>query len=317
MPSAVVVGCGVSGLSVGIRLLEAGISTEIWTREPAGTTTSSVAAAFWYPYKALPESLVLGWAATTYEELMRLASVADTGVAVRETMEFFTEPAPDPWWNSAVPRVGRPPRSDLPSKYRDAYLFPSPVAEMPLYLGYLERRFHRMGGTIALRSLRSIQEAVDGHDIVVNCTGLGARELVGDASVVPIRGQIVRVSQVGVNRTLLDLHGREGIAHVVPRARDCILGGTTQSGETGLEPNPATAKAIVARCIELEPRLADAEILEHKVGLRPGRPTVRLEAVPIALGTRLIHNYGHGGAGVALSWGCADEVARLATAPTL
>ncbi|HEX3731758.1 MAG TPA: FAD-dependent oxidoreductase, partial [Mycobacteriales bacterium] len=218
MSSAVVVGCGVSGLSVGIRLLEAGISTEIWTREPAGATTSSVAAAFWYPYKALPESLVLSWAATTYEELMHLAFVADTGVAIRETLEFFTEPAADPWWSSAVPRFGRPQRSDLPSKYRDAYLFPSPVAEMPLYLGYLERRFRSMGGTIALRSLRSVPEAFDGHDIVVNCTGLGARELVGDTSMVPIRGQIVRVSQVGIDRMLLDLHGREGIAHVVPRS---------------------------------------------------------------------------------------------------
>ncbi len=81
-----------------------------------------------------------------------------------------------------------------------------------------------------------------------------------------------------------------------------------------MEPDPATAAAIFERCAWLEPRLRDAAILEHKVGLRPGRPAVRLEAEQHSSGKRLIHNYGHGGAGVTLSWGCADEVVRLARA---
>jgi D-amino-acid oxidase len=96
----------------------------------------------------------------------------------------------------------------------------------------------------------------------------------------------------------------------VPRSQDIVLGGTAQEGDERLAPDQATAAAILERCARLEPRLRGAEVLEHKVGLRPGRPSVRLEAERRA-GGLLVHNYGHGGAGVTLSWGCADEVARL------
>jgi D-amino-acid oxidase len=72
----------------------------------------------------------------------------------------------------------------------------------------------------------------------------------------------------------------------------------------------------------VDPRLGSARILEHRVGLRPSRPQVRLEAESAGTGgggpghgtARLVvHNYGHGGAGVTLSWGCAREAARLIT----
>ena len=145
----------------------------------------------------------------------------------------------------------------------------------------------------------------------IRCSGLGARELVGDRSMVPIRGQVVRVAQVGLERFVFDDHGPGGVTYIVPRMSDCILGGTDQEHDERLAPDPATAEAILARCIALEPRLAHAAILEHKVGLRPGRPAVRLGAEQGGQ-TLVIHNYGHGGAGVTLSWGCADEVARLA-----
>ena len=49
-----------------------------------------------------------------------------------------------------------------------------------------------------------------------------------------------------------------------------------------------------------------------ELGLRPARPQVRLEEEPIGTG-RLIHNYGHGGAGIGMSWGCAREVEQMVT----
>jgi D-amino-acid oxidase len=74
------------------------------------------------------------------------------------------------------------------------------------------------------------------------------------------------------------------------------------------------AEAIRERCIALVPALKDATVLEHKVGLRPGRKEVRLELEPLANNRAVIHNYGHGGAGFTLSWGCAAEVADRAEA---
>ncbi len=313
---AVVIGCGVSGLSSGIRLLEAGIPTDIWTREPAAKTTSNVAAAFWYPYKVFPKDLILGWAGTTYNELSRLACVSGSGVAVRETVEVFSEPAPDPWWREVVPSFRRLTRAELPDDYPDGHFFYSPVAEMPIYLPYLQQRFESLGGRITLRSVGSIDEAAAHHSIVVNCTGLGARELVGDEEMTPIRGHVVRVSQVGLERMFLDLYSADGLTHIVPRSTDCVLGGVAESSDD-LEPDETTGAEIVARCIKREPRLAEATVLEHQVGLRPGRPRVRVEvdtgttAVSDAV---LVHNYGHGGAGVALSWGCAARVVELVRA---
>jgi D-amino-acid oxidase len=50
-------------------------------------------------------------------------------------------------------------------------------------------------------------------------------------------------------------------------------------------------------------------VLAHRVGLRPVRPQVRLETQAVPGGRHVVHNYGHGGAGVTLSWGCALAVA--------
>lgn len=303
-----IIGGGVSGLSTGIRLLESGHRVRICARELAPDTTSSVAAAVWYPYKAYPEELVLGWSAATYAELDRLSAWPETGIQRRAGVELFREPAPEPWWRTAVPDVRRAGPGDLPPGFVDGYVFSAPVVEMPVYLGYLSARFVALGGRIERRALGSVAEALAESDAVVNCAGLGARELLGDQSLTPIRGQIVRVGQVGLDRFVFDDYGPDGVTYIVPRSGDIVLGGTAQEGDENVTPDPPTAEAILARCIALEPRLRDAPILQHRVGLRPGRPSVRLEIERPAPGKLVLHNYGHGGAGVTLSWGCADAI---------
>ncbi|MFO7167968.1 MAG: FAD-dependent oxidoreductase [Chloroflexota bacterium] len=305
-----VIGAGVSGLSSAIRLLEAGHQVRIIARDLPHATTSAVAAAVWYPYRAYPEELVLGWSAATYRELMRLSGDPAAGIIVRRGLELFPEPVGDPWWRDAVPDFRRAQPSELPPQHRDGYVFSAPVVEMPLYLEFLLARFRSLGGTLEQGTVASLDEAPGDADALVNCTGLGARELVGDPAMLPIRGQIVRVAQVGVEQFTFDDYGPGGVTYIVPRSRDIVLGGTDEEGDERLAPDPATAEAILARCIALEPRLRSAAILEHRVGLRPGRPAVRLEAERRD-GRLVVHNYGHGGAGVTLSWGCADEVARL------
>lgn len=163
-----------------------------------------------------------------------------------------------------------------------------------------------------LRRLSSLEEARAAAPLVVHCAGVGARELAGDAALHPVRGQVVRVENPGVERFWLDDEHPEGLTYVIPRGEDCILGGTAEEGAWSTEPDSAVARGILRRCAELEPQLAGARVLEHRVGLRPGRPAVRLEREDFADGTRVVHCYGHGGAGVTLSWGCAEEVVRLA-----
>ncbi len=100
-----------------------------------------------------------------------------------------------------------------------------------------------------------------------------------------------------------------------PRSADVVLGGTFDEDEWDTTVDDEVSAAIVRRCVALVPELAGAPVLERLAGLRPARHGgARVEEDPVGLpvgGARLIHNYGHGGAGVTLSWGCADEVARL------
>ncbi|MBA2528782.1 MAG: FAD-binding oxidoreductase [Euzebyales bacterium] len=308
---ALVVGAGVSGLSVAVRLLEAGWDVRLWADKLPVDTTSGVAAAIWYPYRAYPEERVLAWGARSLAVFTELAHDPATGVDLREGLEVAREPLRDPWWAPAVPALRHARTEELPARYADGLVFRVPVVEMPVYLRWLEGRVSQLGGHIQQRRVRSLREPAEVAPVVVDCAGLGARELVPDPAVTPIRGQVVRVRNPGLTRFLLDESDPEGVTYVVPRRGDVVLGGTAQEGESELRPDPATATAILRRCTALEPRLAGAEILEHRVGLRPGRPAVRLEAEDLAGGTRVVHDYGHGGAGVTLSWGCAQAVVEL------
>ncbi len=308
---AIVIGCGVIGLSVAVSLQEAGLDARILTATPPSETTSTVAAALWYPYKSYPEDRVLPWAKRTYDVFAELSYVAPSGVYLREGAELWREPVEDPWWMEAVRNVRRCRKDELPPGCEDGHVFAAPVAEMPVYMDYLLERFAAAGGSVERRVVSSLKEVAEEGRVVVNCSGLGARELVGDASMVPVRGQIVRVHNPGLERFLMDESNPEGLTYIVPRREDCILGGTAEEREEEVEPDPTVAASILRRCVALEPRLAEAAVLEHKVGLRPGRPEVRLERDDLGNGTPCIHNYGHGGSGATLSWGCAEEVTEL------
>lgn len=153
---AVVVGGGVIGLSTAVRLREAGLSVRVRTASPPHETTSIVAAALWYPYRAHPEGRVLGWGRRTFEELERLMRSPESGVRMREGVELFREPAPaPPWWKDAVPSVRRCGRDELPPGYRDGFAFSAPVVEMPAYLRYLVDRLAAAGGTVEERASSS------------------------------------------------------------------------------------------------------------------------------------------------------------------
>ena len=128
-----------------------------------------------------------------------------------------------------------------------------------------------------------------------------------------MRGQVVRVAQTGVEEWLLvsETGPHERPLYVVPREHDVVVGGTAQDGDWTLAARPGHRRGRSSRGLStLVPALRGAEVLGHRVGLRPARPAVRLEScrTPTAAPGGVVHCYGHGGAGVTLSWGCADDV---------
>ena len=115
----------------------------------------------------------------------------------------------------------------------------APVVEMPVYLRWLVGRVEALGGTLTRMALTALP---DQAEVVVNATGLGARRMADDTSVVPVRGQVVYVEQVGLDRWWLD---GAGPTYVVPRSRDIVVGGTDDEGEWDRRPDPEVAKRIL------------------------------------------------------------------------
>lgn len=308
----VVVGSGISGLTTAISLLEAGHRVRMVAADRAMSTTSAVAAAVWFPTHVAPWERVSGWGAHTFEVLAEQAAAHAPGMVMRESLSLYRTPPGEPGWTAAVGDV-RPARPDeLPEGYPYGLRYAVPLAEMPRYLPWLEARVRTLGAQVTQRQLGSLDEVGDGADVVINCAGLGAGELVDDPSVYPVRGQVVRVSNPGLTMSVRDEEHPGGRAYVHPRTEDCILGGTLDEGQWDTTADPAVGAAILARCAELVPALRDARVHEQVVGLRPGRPAVRLEeGERLRSGARVVHNYGHGGSGITLCWGCAREVTAL------
>jgi D-amino-acid oxidase len=310
--SVLVVGGGVAGLTCALELLDAGYSVQVAARELLGETTSAVAAAFWYPYRAYPEDQVNGWAHASLRRFMGLADDPHTGVLRRETIELGPI-ASRPGWASVAEQFQPARAEDLPPGFTEGFRFMTAVVETGVYLPWLQAQVEARGGQVVRRTLLRLAEVVNDHPIVINCSGLEARSLVPDISVHPIRGQIVRVENLGFSRVWIDEHSGPEITYVVPRSFDVVLGGTSEPYQEDRTPVAERTRGILERCARLEPRLAEARVLSVAVGLRPGRASVRLEAERLG-DTLVVHNYGHGGAGVTLSWGCAAAVREIVEA---
>jgi D-amino-acid oxidase len=312
MTEVLVVGGGVIGLTAAVRLQERGAAVTVWTAHDPGATVSSVAAAVWYPTRVAADPRVLRWAADTYAEFRRQIDAGVPGTLLRRTRMLLRHPiAGPPWWASAA---GGVEVCAAAAPYRHELRYAAPFAEMDVYLAWLRDRVTGAGGRIERRRLTRLDEAR--APVVVNATGLAAGGLCADRDVQPARGHVVLVDNPGLDESVRDEDDPAGVTYVHPRSRDVVLGGTFETGRGDLAPDPAEAAAIVRRCVALVPELAGARVRGEKIGLRPvrhGGP--RVGAEPAAGGGRLVHAYGHGGAGMTLAWGCADEVADLALGP--
>jgi D-amino-acid oxidase len=310
-----VLGAGVSGLTSAISLAEHGLTVRMVAATPPQRSTSSMAGASWSPFM-MNDDRMLSWSELTRATLEEISELPDSGVRMMEGMEAdFVESEP-PDWAKRVPGYRKCDSSELPAGYLSGWTYTIPIINMPAYLRYLTGRLRAAGVEIEplpepLRTLDQLDELDTTARIVVNCAGLGARDLVPDSLLYPTRGQLVVVRNPGVDWFFLDSADQGDLTYFLPHGEHAVLGGSAIPGGSDTVPDPAIAAGILARCAAVEPKFRDAEIVRHMVGLRPSRHNgIRVELD--TTGHRpIVHNYGHGGSGVTVSWGCAGTVLGL------
>ena len=203
-------------------------------------------------------------------------------------------------------------QDDVDFKITEAFQCIVPLIDVPVYMPWLRSNIQKKGAEFKVIELASISDVPADYDVIINCSGLGAKTLVNDPTVFPIRGQIVRLERPEhINNSYRVVHEPPGLTLILPRSGDLLLGGTTSDSDFNTDPSDDDTQEIINRCSRVLPELKNLKVLGSQAALRPGRETVRLESEVLDNGKVLIHNYGHGGSGYTIGYGCADDVLQI------
>ncbi|ORZ15422.1 hypothetical protein BCR41DRAFT_422221 [Lobosporangium transversale] len=347
-----ILGAGVSGLSTGLALLEKGNYSVkiIATHLPSDLHidyTSPWAGAHWRSFADIADLEQQELEEATYKRFEHLAETEPKAGIMFLTGHDYWDVKPknfeEPWFSRFLKNYRHIPKEELPSGVDFGTTYTTVSINTPKYLRYLQDQILARGGIIehgTVQSLRALAQVPhsDKHpkaDIIVNCSGLGSRNLQGvnDHQMFPTRGQILivkvpdeiwpKAKQFTMERYAEgSAFGVGTVTYVIPRDNgEIILGGTTDHWDYQEAPSEKTAKAIMQRVQDCRPDLfSKATVLRNCVGLRPNRRGgVRVSATAEQLDWNegwnpsvlvVAHNYGHAGFGYQASIGCANKTAK-------
>ncbi|TRY62045.1 hypothetical protein TCAL_11069, partial [Tigriopus californicus] len=287
-----IVGGGIIGISTALFLKQnSNHDVTIVTEKTTPNTTADGAAGIWGPY-LLDETPVPDqrrWAKETHDLIEKYWTSAEgglMGISLVSSTRLNMEQIP-PMWHDIVYGFRKMDQSE----------------------------FKQRGGKVILGvKVSDLTKVGQNYDLVINCTGVWAGEVAKDAKVAPVRGQVMRVRAPWIYRVILD--DRDDGNYIITNQDSVVLGGTHQYGDWNTRPCEKDSQFITSGCQTMFPSLlAGAEKIKDWVGLRPGRSSVRLEreALTASNGRKVevIHNYGHGGSGITIFWGCAKDTFKL------
>ncbi len=303
-----IVGVGIIGLTSALVLQRAGHDVHIYSREDLRDTTSWAAGAISYPFAIEETKRSLNWFLRTNEVLKEMSEDFSAGIDHVQWRKFSEHDSCEhPFWLDALDGKVLSAK-ECPDPYQSGITAHLPMIAVQHYYPYLFDLFEKAGGSFTLREFEALEDVPTHHDIVINASGIGARQLCDDSEIYPACGQTVVVKNRGV-KTHTALFDKK--FYIYPRREQVLLGGCYIEHEWSREVDEGLTLEILDWAKTIDPLLADPEILEVNVGLRPVRSEVRLEADVLKDGRAVIHNYGHGGCGYTVSWGCAEEVLKL------
>ena len=305
-----IVGAGVSGLTCAVCFAEKGFKTSIFAKQIGDETNSAAAAAIWYPYDVGSGAEIIPWALVSHRHFLELARLPETGVSVTELRVFSRlGPIEPPEWAQSFP-THAVAAAEIPPAFAHGFSINVPLIETGKYLEYLAARLTTAGGSIS-GGIRfdKLEEIGPEFGLIVNCCGIGARELVPDPEMEPHRGQVAIVAKFDLPYAVVC--DDPPLMYAIPRSNDCVIGGTNEISDNRTA-DPRTTARLIRECERVLGRSAPP-LIRERVGLRPGRRSgVRVAAEKLRDGRVAIHNYGHGGSGFTLSWGCAETALALA-----
>lgn len=272
-----VVGAGVSGLTTGVALAEAGFSVVL--HGYALPSCSRAAGAIWYPVRLHPTVATRSWARETFHTFSILARDPESGVRLASGIKRFHRPLGLPWWSQFV-SVERELVDGAVGQFRATL----PVVDPEVYLPYLAHRLEKRGGRLMPGTL----DHLPAHHPTVLCAGIDSAQLANDSALVPKAGAALLQSEP-LSRFFLSEDAPSGPSTQIPRSQGSYRG-TLRCGEAPERLNPTPNDKLL-------------------VGVRGKRPCLRVGWEPSAHCLRG-YNYGHGGVGFTLSWGIARFLAR-------
>ncbi|XP_052084675.1 D-aspartate oxidase-like [Mytilus californianus] len=324
MPRIAVLGAGVIGLStaVSIRKSLPSASIVIIADKFGSETTSYGAGGLSIPtvdkVPGVPKDLVRRWVSDSWKWFsdLTLSDLASTtGNQLAPGYFLCNTPLIDPLFAEYVYSYERMSDEELKkinmqAKYKYGYRVTSIITCLKKYLPWLTKLHLDGGGIIEGRKIENLNELVGTYDVVVNCTGLGSRKLLNDGKIHSNRGQIIELHADWIKYWIYTDDG----AYLLPYDDIVKIGGVRQMHNYNIEVDENDQREIKEKCYRLWPPLQGADIVKEWVGLRPTRTPLRLEAELIKFPTgklKVVHNYGHGGVGIAISWGTSLHAAKL------
>jgi D-amino-acid oxidase len=304
-----IIGAGISGMSTASMLTEKGHRITTYAKAFSPNITSNRAAAFWFPYHIRNDRRGIRWCQISYRHYQELAKHKETGISIRQLRKVLRKGVEEeePIWIDFMPEGACRimDKSELAENIAKGYDVKVPLMETQIFLPYLQRQLAEKGVQFIEKEIRNFNELTADYDVVINCSALGARKLCNDDGVIPVRGQVALLAPKNNMPIYLD---NEMPLYIVPRKDAIIVGGTYEERVETETTEPAVIERILNNAFAVFPELKQQEIIGSWAGLRPYRSEVRVEH---EAGTNIIHNYGHGGSGFTLSFGCAEEVARI------
>lgn len=302
-----VIGAGISGLSSAFKLVEAGHSITVFAKAFSPHITSNRAAAFWLPYHIRNDKRGIDWCRRSYEVYKALSNDKATGISMKQLIKVVADDVPevDRSWKDFMPEGSYTPlpKERLFAGYIEGDEAEVPLIETQIFLPWLQEQLRSKGVKFHQKEVKGFFE-LTGYDLLINCSGLGARTLCSDEQLIPYRGQVALLSPKEGMPIFLD---NEKPQYIVPRQDAIIVGGTYEPNVWEETTEPKTIEFLLQKAFTIYPELQQQQYLGSWAGLRPHRNDVRLERE-----NNIIHNYGHGGSGFTLAFGCAEDVLKLA-----